>query len=60
MARKYYLLDENGTIKSADGSKKYRLLEGQDLYEFLPDLVISFGNNISQGIKEHLRWYNGK
>ena len=35
MARKYYLLDENGTIKSADGSKKYRLLEGQDLYEFL-------------------------
>lgn len=32
----------------------------KDLYEFLPDLVISFGNNISQGIKEQLRWYNGK
>lgn len=35
MAKKFYVLDENGTIKSADGSKKYRLLEGQDLYEFL-------------------------
>lgn len=32
----------------------------KDLYEFLPDLVISFGNNISQGVKEQLRWYCGR
>lgn len=35
MAKKFYVLDENGTIKSADGSKRYTLLEGQALYDFL-------------------------
>lgn len=28
--------------------------------EFIPDIVISFGYNISQGIKEQLRWFHGK
>lgn len=32
----------------------------KDLYEFMPDLVISFGMNISQGLKEQLRWYSGR
>ena len=31
----------------------------KDLREFLPDLVISFGYNTSQGLKEQLRWYAG-
>lgn len=28
--------------------------------EFVPDLVISFGYNICQGIKEQLRWFRGQ
>lgn len=32
----------------------------RDFYEFLPELVISFGYNVTQGIKEMLRWFNGK
>lgn len=28
--------------------------------EFIPDIVISFGYNICQGIKEQLRWFHGK
>lgn len=32
----------------------------RDMHEFLPELVISFGGNISQGTKEQLRWYSGQ
>ena len=32
----------------------------KDFYEFLPDLVVSFSYNISQGIKEQLRWFCGQ
>ena len=35
MAKKFYVLDEQGTIKSADGSKSYKLLQGEELYEYL-------------------------
>ena len=35
MAKKFYVLDEQGTIKSADGMKRYTLLQGRKLYEFL-------------------------
>jgi hypothetical protein len=33
--RKYYVLDKKGEIVSSDGSKRYSLLEGKALYEFL-------------------------
>ena len=33
--RKYYVLDKKGKIMSSDGSKRYSLLEGKALYEFL-------------------------
>ena len=32
----------------------------KDISSFMPDLVISFGNNVSSGIKEQLRWYCGQ
>lgn len=32
----------------------------KNLDEFLPELVISFGGNIFQGIKEQLKWFCGK
>ena len=35
MAKKFYVLDEQGTIKSADGTKSYKLLQGEELYEYL-------------------------
>ena len=35
MAKKFYVLDEQGSIKSADGTKSYTLLQGRKLYDFL-------------------------
>ena len=35
MAKKFYVLDEQGSIKSSDGKKRYKLLCGKELYEFL-------------------------
>lgn len=35
MSKKFYVLDEKGSILSADGKKRYRLLEGEMLKNFL-------------------------
>lgn len=35
MAKKFYVLDEQGSIKSSDGKKRYTLLCGKKLYDFL-------------------------
>jgi hypothetical protein len=35
MATRYYIEDKNGTIQSEDGTRRFIVLEGQALYEFL-------------------------
>ena len=35
MAKKFYVLDEQGTIKSTDGTKSYALLQGEELHLYL-------------------------
>ena len=35
MATKYYIEDKNGTILSEDGTRKFIVLEGQKLHDYL-------------------------
>ena len=35
MATKYYIENENGTILSEDGTRKFIVLEGQKLHDYL-------------------------
>ena len=35
MAKKFYVLDEQGTVKSGDGRRSYRVLDGETAYAFI-------------------------
>ena len=35
MAKKFYVLDEQGTVKSSDGRRRYRVLDGETAYAFI-------------------------
>lgn len=43
MAKKFYVLDEQGSIKSSDGRRSYRMLDGEAAYSFIHS---PFGRNI--------------